>query len=142
MDLTNVLIDLEILKQLKENDKLGVTILPGFKKLTIVSSSNIQSMIRWYNGFNRDKSIVYIESLIDKIENLTNMLVKGNHINTINSLKDSISAANNGLQILKTTYSNDPVTFAKISILINRFKSIVESLDQHSRSENNNINMV
>ena len=38
MEINYILLDLEILKQIKEDDKLGLIILPGEKKLFVDSS--------------------------------------------------------------------------------------------------------
>ena len=64
----NEFIKIEIIKQLKEDDKLGLIILPGEKKLFVDSSSRLSSITRWYNGHNREASITYLEELTEKIE--------------------------------------------------------------------------
>ena len=43
MDIANILLDLEIIKQIKENDKLGIIIVPGSKNLYVDTYSKISS---------------------------------------------------------------------------------------------------
>lgn len=138
MELNNILIDLEIIKQIKENDKLGVIITPGTKKLFVDINSKISPLLRWYYGYNRENTIEYLEQLIIKIDNISNFLIEGKHYNTSHTLADTISSGKNGLELLKTTYQDDSVTVAKLIILINKLESIILSLKKVEVNNNNN----
>ena len=70
MDIANILLDLEIIKQIKENDKLGIIIVPGSKNLYVDTYSKISSLKRWYNGNNRENTIKYIEDLVERIDKI------------------------------------------------------------------------
>mgnify|MGYP001394535471 CR=1 FL=1 len=72
MELNYILLDLEIIKQLKEDDKLAVVTLPGTKKLYVDTNNRLLSLTRWYNGHNRETTIIYLEELVEKIEKSSN----------------------------------------------------------------------
>ena len=56
-EISNIILDLEIIKQIKEKDKLGLIVMDGSKKLFVDSYSSLSSLSRWYNGYNRENSI-------------------------------------------------------------------------------------
>ena len=63
MDINPLLLDLEVIQQVGEYDKLAVYLLPGNTKLFVDSNSYISSFSRWYYGFNREDVILYLERL-------------------------------------------------------------------------------
>ena len=132
MELNNVLIDLEIIKQIKENDKLGVIVTPGNKRLLVDSCTKLLSITRWYNGFNRENSIQYLDELVSKIENISSLYIEGNHTNMNRLLCDKIKYSKPGLEVLKNTYIDDSVTVAKLTILINKLDSVIDKLNDKS----------
>ena len=68
MDIDNMLLDLEVIRQLAENDKLAVNIYPGVTTLIVDKSSYLSSITRKINGYSRDDSIKYLENLVQQIE--------------------------------------------------------------------------
>lgn len=135
MELNYILLNLEIVKQVKENDKLGVIILPGEKKLFVDSSSILSPLIRWYSGYNRKDTIVYLEELTEKIEKFSHLIKDGNHIDSGCLLKKAIKEAIKGLENLKLTYISDSITIAKLVLIINKLIDVIsrlENMEKHS----------
>ena len=144
MNIDNLLLDLEIINQIKENDKLAVDILPGKKTLIVDSSSYFSSISRKYKGYNRDDSIEYLDNLVDEITKSSNIINSGNHNDMAAILNKSIKSAIKGLTNLKNTYKNDSIIVAKIILLINKLNTITTTLefsnitiDDINRIENN-----
>jgi acyl carrier protein len=129
MELNYILLDLEIVKQIKEDDKLGLIILPGKKKLFVDSSSRLSSITRWYNGHNREDTITYLEELTQKIEKFSDFVKNGNHNNLGNVLKKAINEALVGIENLKKTYSSDSITLAKLVLIVNKLLDVKIKLE-------------
>ena len=66
MDIDSLLIDLEVIGQLRGSDKLAVEMLPGSSRLYINSSSYSQSLRRWWTGSNRNICMDYVTTLVEK----------------------------------------------------------------------------
>ena len=129
MELNYILLDLEIVKQIKEDDKLGLIILPGEKKLFVDSSSRLSSITRWYNGHNREDTITYLEELTEKIEKFSDFVKNGNHNNLGNVLKKAINEALVGIENLKKTYNSDSITVAKLVLIVNKLADVTLKLE-------------
>ena len=129
MDINNILLNLEIIKQIKEGDKLAIHILPGSTKLFVDNSTLLSGPKRWYNGYNREDNIKFVEELVTTIEKTSEIIINGNHnelaINLINAIRNSLSGLNN----LKITYINDSITIAKLTLIINRLNKIILNLE-------------
>ena len=130
MDINNILLDLEIIKQIKENEKLGIHIVPGNSKLFVDNSVYFSSIKRWYNGYNREDSIKYLEDLVVNIYNISDLIISGSHNELSINLKNAIINALPGLNKLKNTYNNDSISVAKIVLIINKLNKIVENLQE------------
>ena len=129
MEINYILLDLEIVKQVKEDDKLGLIILPGEKKLFVDSSSRLSSITRWYNGHNREDTITYLEDLTQKIEKFSDFVKNGNHNNLGNVLKKAINEALVGIENLKKTYNSDSITVAKLVLTVNKLTDVTLKLE-------------
>lgn len=141
-EISNIILDLEIIKQIKEKDKLGLIVMDGSKKLFVDSYSSLSSLSRWYYGYNRENSIEYLQELVLKIENINKFLVEGNHSNSALLLKKTIESALSGLNNLKDTYIDDSITTAKLTIIINKLNTEIESLKKFETEINKtDINM-
>lgn len=137
MDIDNILLDLEIIKQLNSNNKLGVNIIPGSKKLLVDNTNYFSSVSRWYNGYNREDSITYLENLLDKINKNVELIIEGNHITISTTLKEALTDSLSGLNQLKITYTNDSISVAKITLIINKINVLIKKLDNINFNENN-----
>ena len=129
MDIDNLLLDLEVIKQIQENDKLALSIMPGKMTLFVDSFSYFSSVSRWYNGYNREDSITYTEKMADNLEKASNNIIIGQHLDLANTLKDAITKSLLGLDNLKNTYSDDSVINSRIILIINKFKVINQNLE-------------
>jgi hypothetical protein len=128
MEINRILLDLEVIKQIKEDDKLGVIISPGEKKIFVDSSNKLSSITRWYKGYDRVTTILYLEDLVEKIDKVSNFIKTGKHKNMANLLIKAINSCIDGLHNLKSTYENDSITIAKLILIINKLKDISMSL--------------
>jgi len=135
-EVSNIILDLEILRQISENDKLAVYCKDGMKMLYVDTCSKLSGIKRWYNGYNREMGIDYIEKLIEKIETVDKFIIEGKHINTAELLYKTITNAIPGLQNLKNTYELDSIIVAKLTIIINKLnseKDLLENLVTNSK---------
>ena len=147
MDIDKILLDLEIIKQLSPDDKLAVLQEKGETKLYVHHSSYFLSIKRWYYGYNRDATILYLEKLIDNIEKSSNVIINGQHIDIGNLLKNSINSSLTGFNNLKNTYQSDSIIYSKIILIENKLNAIFQLLDKFTepsiqmlREIENNIN--
>lgn len=131
MDIKDILLDLEVIKQIKENDKLAVHIVPGSKKLFVDSYSYISNITRWYYGYNRESSILYVEDLLAKIEKSSETIRNGLHNDKAYILKLSIENAQKGFKNLSNTYSADSIFTARITLCMNNLETIVKELETY-----------
>jgi len=73
MDLDNLLLELKIISNLKEYDKLDIT---PESSLRIDSPHFLQFITRTYTSNSRDKTIDYLNELIEKIFKITDELLE------------------------------------------------------------------
>ena len=88
-----MLLDLEVIRQLAENDKLAVNVYPGVTTLIVDKSSYLSSITRKINGYSRDDSIKYLENLVKQIEKSCDVIKTGNHSELAERLQKSIKNA-------------------------------------------------
>ena len=132
MNIDNLLVDLEIIGQIKDNDKLAVSNVVGSTKLFVNQYSLANSVYRRYNGYNRIDSIVYIENLITRVESASTKIIDGNFTDMSLSLKTSIEKAFTGLTNLKLTYYNDSEIVARLTICTNKITKVFENLKEYN----------
>jgi len=144
MDIDNMLLDLEVIRQLAENDKLAVNVYPGVTTLIVDKSSYLSSITRKINGYSRDDSIKYLENLVKQIEKSCDVIKTGNHSELAERLQKSIKNAIGGLERLQKTYQKDSIIVAKIVLIVNKLNTIIESFefsnisfDELTKIENN-----
>lgn len=142
MDIDTILLDLEVLKQVNQNDKLAVNLLPGNTSLSVDSKSVFSIIKRRYNGYNRESSINYLVELVDKIEKYTKFIVNSSHDDIRNNLKNAIMSANNGLKNLQETYNDDSIIVAKLTLIINKLKDCIIILNNESLLNNVSASMM
>ena len=134
MDIEKILLDLEVIKQICENDKLSVNIIPGNIILSVDTTSYVSSITRWWNNYNRESSIDYLEKLIDNIEKSTTTIISGQHHETGDALKLAITNSITGLNNLKNTYLDDSLINSKIILCINKLNNNIILLDNFAAS--------
>ena len=128
MSINHILLDLEVIKQLVDNDKLGVLTLPGSTKLCVDSYGYSSSITRWYNNYNRETSITYLEELTNNIEKISDFIISGQHNDEGETLREAIDNGLLGLEKLKITYISDSIIVARITLIINKLKNISKNL--------------
>jgi len=128
MNIDTLLVDLEIVGQVKENDKLAVNNVVGATKLFVNQSSVLNSVYRRYNGFNRLDSIMYLENLITRVETASSKIIEASFIDMCISLKISVEKAIQGINMLKMTYSDDSEMIARLTITNNKLTKVFENL--------------
>jgi len=142
MDIDTILLDLEVLKQVNQDDKLAVNLLPGNTSLSVDAKSVFSIIKRRYNGYNRESSIKYLEELVDKIEKYTKFIVNSSHDDIRNNLKNAIMSANNGLKNLQETYNDDSIIVAKLTLILNKLKDCIIVLNNDSLLNNVSASMM
>ena len=138
MDINNILLDLEVIKQLNENDKLCVCLNPGKTSLMIESNIYFSSITRYFNNYNRNSTVEYLNELNTQISNATQVIINGNHKELANTLKDSIKNAISGIENLKKTYDGDSIITSKLVLIINCLNTISISLNNFLNNNNDN----
>ena len=139
MDINHLLLDLEVIKQIMENDKLAVITLPGSTKLSVDCATYTSSIKRWYYSYNREDSINYLEQLTNNIEKTCDFIISGQHNDEAEIIKNAILNSLIGLENLKKTYTKDSVISAKITLIINKLKTLSKNLENFI---NNTINFI
>ena len=138
----NILLDLEVIKQLEDNDKLGVLTLPGSTKLCVDTFGYTSSFTRWYNNFNRETSITYLEQLTNNIEKMSDFIITGQHNEEGEILREAINSALIGLEKLKLTYIGDSIIAARITLIINKLKNLSKNLKNFTTNTYNFIDEI
>ena len=125
MNIDNLLVDLEIVGQIQEYDKLAVCNVVGATKLIVNQAGYLNGVYRKYNGYNRGDSIEYLETLtMNKIKD-KEFKLKSKGILNLNKAKISIKENftnkqfnDNELKKLSTTL-NTSIISGKLENLFN-----------------------
>lgn len=120
-----IITNLKIISIVQINEKLGV------KKghLVIDRDSNIQPIKRWFNRDSRDMILNFIKDLLKNICNVLNKiksLEQQDYLWNLGRILIEMDSIESGLNNLKTTYSDDPVTNANIDNLIIKSREIMQ----------------
>jgi hypothetical protein len=142
MAINHILLDLEVIKQLEDYDKLGVLTLPGSTKLCVDSFGYRSAITRWYNNYNRETSISYVEQLTNNIEKTSDFIISGQHNEEGETLREAIDGALIGLEKLKLTYISDSIIVARIILIINKLKTLSKNLKNFTTNTYNFINEI
>ncbi len=131
-------LNLNILSQLEEHDKLGLTNINNNIKLIVDKSSYISSVSRYYNGYNRISVIDYLKDFTNRLEKYIELLVKGNLNDYNETIVPIIENALKGLDNLKNTYSSDSNIVSELSLIIIKFNNFVNQLNNINYEDNDN----
>ena len=140
MNIDSVLLDLEVIRQINETDKLSVITLIGSTRLAVDTSKYTSSITRYYYNYNRETTISYLETLTANIEKTSEFLINGDHSEECETINDALLNALKGLENLKITYISDSIIVAKLTLIINKFKTITKKLDNCLTNSTNYIN--
>ena len=78
MNIDSILLD--VIRQIKENDKLAVISMIGSTRLAVDSSKYTSSLTRYYYNYNRETTISYLENLTANVEKTAEFLINGDHV--------------------------------------------------------------
>jgi hypothetical protein len=136
----SIITNLKIISILQINEKLGIR--KGH--LVIDRDSNIQSIKRWFNRDSRDIILNYIKDLVKNISTAFNKIKTLPHEDytwNLSRILIEMDSIETGLNNLKTTYSDDPVTIAQIDNIIIKCRETMQrarkNLIPPEPSENN-----
>ena len=121
----SIITNLKIISIIQINEKLGVR--KGH--LIIDRDSNIQFIRRWLNRDSRDIVLNFIKDLLKNISSAFNKIKTLDHeeyIWNLSRILVEMDSMESGLNNIKTTYSDDPVTIATIDNLIIKIKEIMQ----------------
>jgi hypothetical protein len=119
MDLDKLLVDLHVISQLKEQDKLGIVNLPGKQNVVIHSGRLwLQGFHRWMEGSSRTLVIEYLRSLVALVERHSEILSIDDPRTKLmrKNLKRALESAVTGLECLATTYADDQNMVAELNV--------------------------
>lgn len=142
MDIDSLLLDLEIINQINDTNKLSVNLTPGHKQLSVDNYYYFSSIIRWYYNLNRHDSIDYLEELAEKINKSALIIIDGNHCDIGLTLKKSIRTSLSGLEKLKQTYHADSIIVARLILIINKFNTTINILENLPVDNNMSLSMI
>jgi hypothetical protein len=129
-------LNLNILSQIEENDKLGLTSINNNIKLIVDKSSYISPITRYYNGYNRNDVIDYLKDFTNRLEKYIELLVKGNLNDYNETIIPIIKNSLKGLDNLKNTYSSDSNIVSELSLIIIKFNNFINQLNNINYEDN------
>ena len=145
--LESLLLDLKIISNIKEFDKLSIK-----KNIEIDTPHFLQSLTRKINGDSRERTIRYISDVINNIFTILDKLLKkeikseltssqhyytkkekynfkSETVSTYQTISQNLAESITGLQNLKITYLNDITTTAKIDMLIIKIQNRISKIN-------------
>ena len=159
MDLDNVLLNLKIISNIKENDKIST----AYDTIVIDSNNLLQGTRRFiYTGDSREKSIGMIDNLVKRILELTDDLFEKTElakhevriniekstyqsyvdktrecspfvdepIATFQNVTIHLTTAIQGLQNLKITYLGDATTTSKLDLILGKMQNRINKINK------------
>lgn len=130
--LNKLLLNLEKISFLKEYDKIYIE----NDIIQIDEPYFLQSLVRTYNGYNRQSCINNINKLIDDIleylDNLNseNNIFKEKIISDYNNINQNLLKSISGLQNLKITYFSDINITKQIDFIIIKIQTRINKINQ------------
>ena len=151
MQLENILLNLKIIANIKEFDKIST----AYDTITIERNDILQGTRRKiYSGDSREKTIKTIESLINRLFEITDELLEKEQTIQINqngyyskdtvkespfvdepiatflNITNQLSSSIRGLQNLKITYLNDVTTTSKLDLVIGKIQNRINKINK------------
>lgn len=127
MNVTEVLLNLDVVSQVGINDKL-VTEGPNFN---IRSNSYARALTRWWYDEGRLKNYEALRSLFGNALNLSELLILKQDTECARRVLAAITPALKGVRNLSQTYRDDVDVFAKFTRLV---KDVEDNLRKLSRT--------
>lgn len=132
MDIDRLLIDLSVMSQLKEQDKLGVMKLPGKQQLVIYSGRHwFQGAYRWYYGSSRTEVMEFLQSTVNCVERHSDIfsepVTEKTQVLRV-QLKTYLLSAIEGLKSLEVSYLSDSHVVAKLNLISSKLLECAERI--------------
>lgn len=145
--LESLLLDLKIISNIKEFDKISIK-----ENIEIDTPHFLQSLTRKINGDSRERTIKYISDVINNIFTILDKLLKkemkseltssqhyytkkekynfkSETVSIYQTISQNLAESITGLQNLKITYLNDITTTAKIDMLIIKIQNRISKIN-------------
>ena len=121
----NVLINLKVLALLEKNQKISIN-----GNLIIIDYNTLfQGIRRWWYESNREKGIIFIDTLINNLDSDYKKLIrKKNTVSNnrlINTVQLYLRNSIDGLENMKHTYKDDTENINKLDDIILKIKVIL-----------------
>ena len=121
----NLLINLKVLALLEKNQKISV----NGDLILIDYNTLFQGIRRWWYESNREKGIIFIDTLINNVDsNYKQLIRKQNTVannKLINTVQLYLRNGIDGLENMKHTYKEDPENINKLDDIILKIKVIL-----------------
>ena len=112
----DTVVALRVIGMIREGQKVsvhdGVLIIEQGQTRTIINS-----IMRWINGDNRNKTINYIKNIVNN-----GLLLVNDEPRVIAAFQESLA----GISALKVTYAEDAVIVANLNVLEDKIKSSIK----------------
>ena len=129
----DILINLKLIGQLKEDEKLRI-----YNNSIDIDNRYAQSIMRLLYGDSRDATVEFISGLVmaskmqshkllDQIDPSDSTTDNKDLKHKLNNLTSDLTSCLNGLDKLKITYRNDHVFRSKIEVIADRIRVIIEN---------------
>ena len=131
LSIDNIIINLKMLSQIKQNDKLYTE----GSQFRIDSPKFSQGILRWFNDYSREKTM----DDIDVVVKHTEVYISSIFENSSKSVEDNrmcqnilleITRAIDGLQNLKLTYKDDTFVQSRLDVAKEKFNVCKNNLSQ------------
>ena len=132
--LENTILNLKMLSEIKENDKLYL----DDSLLKLDHPYLLQGLTRWYNNYSRTGTIEYLDILVNNINLIYDHITNSNNDSNCNNEYDDIlqkllieiNGSCKGLTNLKLTYRTDIYIKSKIDIILDKLKTIEHRINK------------
>ncbi len=133
LTLEDVFVNLRLISKIEVGDKLIQT-----EKYVNIDTSFFKFFTRWYYGTNRNNTMEFINTILNKAFELNNNLLDektDESVQTLLRLTTDLKNSVNGLINLKHTYSADKLIQSEIDVMIDNIRA---KLDLNSKNLNFN----
>ena len=121
----NILINLKVIALLEENQKISI----NGNLIEIDYNTLFQGIRRWWYESNREKGIIFIDTLINNVDSDYKQLIKKKNTVSNNKLINTIQLylrnCVDGLKNMKDTYKDDTENINKLDDIISKIKVIL-----------------
>lgn len=143
-----VLLNLKILSDVKENDKLYLD--DETNVLAIDKNYYLQSVVRAYYGQSRDKTINFINELVNQAthilettmkadspaKNADDVCLKEDNIHLVQRFVKELNNSTKGIDNLRITYRADTTTTSSLNLIVEKINIILDKVNRQLKLTN------